>query len=41
MSDKDKKPKTTTKPTVNFTRPRKPLHENDADLSNIKNRKKK
>ena len=40
MSDKDKnKPK--TKPTTNFTRPQRPLHENDADLSNIKNRKKK
>jgi len=39
MSEKDKNKK--TKPATNFTRPQRPLHENDADLSNIKNRKKR
>ena len=39
MSEKDKnKPK---KPTTNFTRPQRPLHESETYLSKIKTRKKK
>jgi len=36
---KDEKPKKPQKPTENYTRPQRPIHENEADIP-IRKRKK-